>query len=587
MPRLHPSERLAHLLAACMVLVLPLLPQEGSAQSSGLRFSENPGVDPARGAELRAERGPAVQRVLDFLGDRAPTDTSLTFEIHPSTESKARVTGNERPIHSELATGTVHVVADENAPGDRLGEEARVLVERAMGSPPVPILSDGLAVFFSEAWGGDDFDYWAARLDDAGLIPPMAEMLRPEWSETTSRFIVEPLSGLLVAHLIGRWSRNGFLERYPAWRPDAEEIATLEPGWRAFVDVVAREYGERIRMDRDYARAEAGSLRLPLRGVNFANEGYRRFEGYLSGRSDASLEHLVELGANAVAILPYTFMSQPDEPQRLEIPSRPGSETDTAVIHAVRTAADLGMTVLLKPHIWLRGSWPGEIEMRSETDWDRFFEEYESWLLHYALLAEIHSVPVLSVGVEMSGATLGREVRWLSLVERVRRVYSGALVYAANWGDEFENLEFWGAFDYLGIDAYYPLSDDPNATDLQLREGARTMLDRVERVHRRFDKPVLFTEIGFASTRNAWVRPWEGHLVEETDPNHQLRGYRAVIDAMGGEDWIGGAFWWVWPSDLRRAERDARGYMPAGKPAETVLSEWFRAASPPPADSTR
>ncbi len=130
------------------------------------------------------------------------------------------------------------------------------------------------------------------------------------------------------------------------------------------------------------------------------------------------------------------------------------------------------------------------------------------------------------------------------------------------------------------MDAYYPLAEDPEASDEVLLRGARAMLDQVEEVSRRSGKRVLFTEIGFASTRGSWVRPWEGQLGAEPSVTDQLRSYRAVTEAMDGREWIAGVLWWQWPSDVRRAARDRRGFMPVGKPAEALLGRWFRDGGP-------
>lgn len=171
---------------------------------------------------------------------------------------------------------------------------------------------------------------------------------------------------------------------------------------------------------------------------------------------------------------------------------------------------------------------------------------------------------------------MGHERQWEKLVHRVLRIYSGSVVYAANWGDEFESVNFWDAFDYLGVDAYYPLSNDPDASDEELRHGADAMLDRIERIQRRYRKLVLFTEIGFASAPGVRGRPWDENLGAEPNPTDQLRSYRAVMGAMEDRDWIGGVFWWKWPSDLRRATRNPRGFMPNGKPVEVLLNRWFQ-----------
>ena len=189
-------------------------------------------------------------------------------------------------------------------------------------------------------------------------------------------------------------------------------------------------------------------------------------------------------------------------------------------------------------------------------------------------------MPVFSVGVELSEATRGREEEWTAIVRRVRSIYSGSLVYAANWGAEFEGFGAWELFDYLGVDAYYPLAGDAEASDDELLRGAHAMLDRIGAVSLRSGRRVLFTEIGFASTRASWVRPWEGHLNAVPSVTDQLRSYRAVTEAMEGREWIAGVLWWAWPSDLRAAIRDRRGFTPAGKPAQAFLGQWFRAGGP-------
>ncbi len=557
-------------------------PGESSPSASVVRIvPEAPGslTDSALDS-LVSEREATVARVLTVLGSAAPSEGEIDVLAYATTEAKALATGSERWAHLDPPTETIHAVIGREVRGDRLGLEATLLFRRALGSPALPVLEAGVAAFFSTEWGGRGFEYWAARLHRGGLVPPLATLLSGGWSEQASPFVVQPVAGALVAYLLDRWSRTGFADRYSHWQPGADEIQGLESGWTYFLDALLLRNRSPILRDLGAARWRARATGPQLRGVNYAHEGYRRYDGYLSERSDESLARIAEMGANAVAVLPYAFMSSPSTPVALRPPTRAGTETDEAVVRAIRAARDRGLVVLLKPHIWLRGSWPGEIEMSGGRDWDRFFDHYERWIVHYALLAEIHEVPLFSLGVELSTATMGREERWEDLVRKVRGIYSGALVYAANWGEEFESLSFWDVFDYLGIDAYYPLSDDPDASDRELRQGADAMLDRIERVQRRYSKPVLFTEIGFASARGAWVRPWEGNRVDEASPTDQLRSYRAVIGAMEGREWIGGVFWWEWPSDLRRAARDRRGFMPTGKPAEALLSEWFSGPTP-------
>ena len=533
-------------------------------------------------AEIEEERNRAVARILAVLGDRGgeAAGETVRYRLYPSAEEKEAETGDGRWAHLEEDTGLLHIVVNREVRGDRLGLEWALLFTRALGPPALPLLERGIAALHAPEWGGHGVRYWAARYHRAGLAPPLAELLRTPWSEEVSPLLVEPLAGVLVEFLLARWSPAGFLERYAAWTPDTREIEGLEAGWSYHLDRLLAAH--RTAIERELAEGARERRRglPPVLGFNYANEGYGRHAGYLSERSDASIARIARTGASGIAVLPYASMPSANRPEVLRPPTRAGSETDEAVVQAIRAAKREGLTVLLKPHIWVRGSWPGAIAFRFRREWDRFFEAYGRWILHYAILAEMHGVPVFSVGVELSEATRGREEEWTAIVRRVRSVYSGSLVYAANWGAEFEEFGAWELFDYLGVDAYYPLAGDPEASDDELLRGAQAMLDRIGAVSLRSGRRVLFTEIGFASTRASWVRPWEGHLNAEPSVTDQLRSYRAVTEAMEGRKWIAGVLWWEWPSDLRAAIRDRRGFTPAGKPAQALLGQWFREGGP-------
>jgi hypothetical protein len=233
---------------------------------------------------------------------------------------------------------------------------------------------------------------------------------------------------------------------------------------------------------------------------------------------------------------------------------------------------------MLKPHVWINNSWPGEIEMETEEEWHRFFEFYWSWIRHYAVMAEMYDIEVFCVGVELSRATVGSEDRWIRLFERVRAIYGGKLVYAANWGEEFENVSFWDELDYIGINFYYPLSDDRRASDEQLRAGVGQALSRVDAVADRFGKPVIITEVGFTSSPAPWIAPYERDWRAAPDEAAQARSYQAFIDGVAGRPGFAGVYWWKWPSFLEYGGARHTGYTPNGKIAEDIVRDWFRAA---------
>jgi len=197
-------------------------------------------------------------------------------------------------------------------------------------------------------------------------------------------------------------------------------------------------------------------------------------------------------------------------------------------------------------------------------------------MLHYALMAERHDVEVLSIGTELVEATRNHDTEWRRLIERVRSVYDGALVYAANWGDEAERLSFGDALDAVGIDSYYPLHSSPEATDAELRTGAEAVADRIQAVAERTGRPVLLTEMGFPNTEGAWAHPHEKREEKPERPAHQARAIRALTAALSDTS-IRGAFWWRW-SPICRFDY---GRFPPKEPTRAVLKEWLQRAAGP------
>jgi hypothetical protein len=220
----------------------------------------------------------------------------------------------------------------------------------------------------------------------------------------------------------------------------------------------------------------------------------------------------------------------------------PRSETDIGCLHAARRAHAKGFTVLWKPQIWVsHDSWPGEIAMGSEADWQAWWRAYRRYVLHHAFLARWAGAELLAIGVELD-KTLLRRREWLELIEAVRRLYSGTVTYAANWYGGLESAPFWDRLDAVGVDAYYPLASSPEATPEALAAGARQVVERLAAVAKRAGKPLILTEVGFAARRAAWVEPHqEGGELAEAD---QAAAYRALLAALDGKPWLAGLFVW-------------------------------------------
>jgi hypothetical protein len=290
------------------------------------------------------------------------------------------------------------------------------------------------------------------------------------------------------------------------------------------------------------------------------------------------IDRLDGLGAEAVSLMPFAFQAAPDQPQLRYLNRGPRSETDAAMVHAARRAAERGFTVLWKPQIWLRGSWPGEVAMADEAAWAAWWRGYRRFVVHQAVLARWSGADLFAVGTELGG-TLGHEAEWRRTIAAVRRVFPGPLTYAANRYGDFHRVPLWDALDLLGIDAYQPLAASAGATPAELAAGARAMLVPVAAAARRHGKRALLTEAGYAAHRAAWVAPHEegGELA----PDDQAAAYRALFAALEPRpDWLAGVFVWKAFSDevpgTPPGERPDFRFL--GRPAEAVVRDAYTTA---------
>ncbi len=309
-----------------------------------------------------------------------------------------------------------------------------------------------------------------------------------------------------------------------------------------------------------------------------------------------ALRPLADLHVNWIVQTPFGWQSAHDAPQ-IEMKTAGGfmwGELDVGLEKTARWGRDLGIKTLLKPHLWIRrGKWRGDVEMRSAEDWERWFADYRRFILHYARLAERTGMEGLAVGTELHRTVVAQPAEWRKLIREIRGLYSGVLTYAANWHREFEEVPFWDELDYIGIQAYFPLSADDERTSVaDLKAGWATHLESIRRIQERFRKPVLFTEIGYkstpGSTREPWL--WLDRSDLETLPvdfDLQARAYRAFFETFWHEPWFAGAYIWKWNPPFEGEQpgfvfvgsagppEQNPDFTPQGKPAEEVLRTWY------------
>ncbi len=293
-----------------------------------------------------------------------------------------------------------------------------------------------------------------------------------------------------------------------------------------------------------------------------------------------ALAPIAELGANWIAVIPYAFTREDDPRVAFDRERQYWGETAAGVAATVAHAREHGLRVLLKPHLWVRGEgWPGEFELDTDAEWELFEREYSDYILHFARLADSLDVEMFAVGTEVDRSAIAQPDYWRALIVRVRAAYGGALTYAANW-DRYAEIEFWDALDYLGVDAYFPLSSAGTPDVETLLEAWEPWTREVERTARRVGLPILFTEFGYRSVDGAAGEQWtlpDGRRARGLPANReaQAAAYEALFRTWWNRDGFAGGFLWKWYPGTPDSRWVATDYTPQGKPAEAVIHREF------------
>lgn len=287
----------------------------------------------------------------------------------------------------------------------------------------------------------------------------------------------------------------------------------------------------------------------------------------------------VEL-ANAgwVAVIPYAF-SRPNTPDvNFNYERQWWGEKPEGATKTIQMAQSLNLKVMLKPHVWVRGQgWAGDFDLDTEEDWQHWEKNYSKYILSFAEIAEDLNVELFCIGTELRIAAKERPEYWSKLIREIRSIYHGKITYAANW-DNYQNIQFWDELDYIGIDAYFPLSDAQSPTVKEIKEGWQNPLDEIEHFNTSFNKPVLFTEFGFQSIDyNA-----SGHWKYKQDTlnvnlDAQAHAYEGTYLALEERKWFAGGFLWKWHTWHDKYGGPAcKRFTPQNKPAQHVIARWYK-----------
>lgn len=291
--------------------------------------------------------------------------------------------------------------------------------------------------------------------------------------------------------------------------------------------------------------------------------------------TEKEVVNVSDVHANWVTLMPFAFVRDVDSPQ---VQYNNQRQWKGERIDGIKEVANLfrkqGIKVMIKPQLWMgHGSFTGHLEMKTEEAWRLFEEGYGKYIVDFAKAAEETGCEMFCIGTELNNFIKARSVFWDSLISRVKKVYSGKLTYAENW-DSFDNVPFWPQLDYVGIDAYFPLSDDEKFTVDALEKGWRKHKKLITSVSGKVGKPVLFTEYGYRSSMYAAKEPW-AELNNEVCLENQESALKALYNTFWNEKWFAGGFLWKWYDNKNAGGADNADYTPQNKPAEKLVREIY------------
>jgi hypothetical protein len=274
------------------------------------------------------------------------------------------------------------------------------------------------------------------------------------------------------------------------------------------------------------------------------------------------------------------------------------SLTDDQIREIAQKTRAREMEIVLKPHldVW-DGTSRGAIE---PSDPDLFYENYTTFITHYADLAREIRADLFVVGTELDSvanannklAANGVNVtgHWQDIITAVRYSYTGKITYSVScFGDcgGTTQVRFWDQLDYIGFEPYFGVTAQNDPTIPEMKNGLLVRLNQwAKALSDQYGKDVILTEVnvyafdGMNKDPNAIYSNPDDFPV---DKQEQADYYEALFQAIQETPYIKGSYpWSFWlylgeKSDYERiqAEKDKVGDNLSGVLAGQVVKKWY------------
>ena len=273
---------------------------------------------------------------------------------------------------------------------------------------------------------------------------------------------------------------------------------------------------------------------------------------------------LAGVGANSLALTPYLWQPTPDSAHVV----RGGDTPDAALAGGILQARELGLKVLVKPHLWVNTGRPGEVRHANDAAWRRWFTAYTAALVAMARVAQEAGAEAFSIATAIRAANTRPE--WPETIAAIRAVFRGRLLAVVADSDDAQTFPHWPLLDAVGLRIFRPLGADDRG-----EEWAAAMQREVERIdalEQRLRRRVWVAELGIRSAAGAAAHP--GLSVEERasvpDQRVQAEALARWLRRLDRPS-VEAVLLWRWLTDSHGGGASDTDFTPQGKQAEGVL----------------
>jgi hypothetical protein len=344
--------------------------------------------------------------------------------------------------------------------------------------------------------------------------------------------------------------------------------------------VVGAARGESLPQVASSETAAPAPPRRASVGVTMSLHHTERLAGYLD-----AVNLLASMGFDSLQVITPVYQRDAADDQ-IRVRTEPGgSPHRDQLVNLLWHARARGMRTMLMPIVLLsdpqEDEWRGKIQ---PMDWDRWWQSYRATIDHFVQVAVESRADVFCVGSELL-STESQTERWIELIGHVRRKFSGVLTYSTNW-DHFQVPQFWPQLDVIGMTGYFDLTsaarDPQNPRFDELCERWRQIRSEVLALAQRFNRPLLFAEIGYPSLPWALKDPWNyvNDKNAASEPGKQAFGYRSFLTVwddllVGDAGRFCGVYFFRWDPFENGGPNDT-GYGIQGKMSEGLIRAFLK-----------